>query len=121
VCKYQFYSLHFITTLLKTLFELATSHFFCNKIARATSIENLDDFAAVERPSESRDADVGRRLRPLQLVHLFGLVVQQDADEDDAGPEAGQEGDVVAEDEHRKPDQQHSLRRVGDTAITNRR
>ena len=81
-----------------------------------TSIENLDDFAAFESSPESRDANVGRRLRPFHLVHLLGLVVQHDADEDDGRAEAGQEGDRVAEDDHGKPDQQHSFGRVGNTA-----
>ena len=44
---------------------------------------------------------------------MLGLVVQEDADEDDRRAEAGQEGDRVAKYDDGQPDEQDSLGGVG--------
>ena len=64
----------------------------------------------------SRQANVGGRFGPFQVVHVPGLVVQEDADEDDGGAKAGQKGHRVAKYDDGQPDEQDSLGCVGNAA-----
>ena len=56
----------------------------------------------------------------LHLIVLAGLVVEHDSDGDDDGPEAAQERDGVAEDQHREPDEEGTLHSVGNTETNTR-
>lgn len=48
-------------------------------------------------------------------VEILGMIVEEDARDDQKGAEPGHERDWVAEHQHRKPDKRRSLNGVGHT------